>query len=78
MTAWSKIRKRRNQSWIKFKTFLGGTEWTEWGQENDDDDEEADDYDDDECIRQGEGLCNEAQVSCFVEVSALKSERQRE
>lgn len=50
-------------------------QWTELGQENGgDDDEEAGDYDD-ECIRQGEGLCNEAQVSCFVEVSALKSER---
>lgn len=44
---------------------------------NGDDDEEADDYDD-ECIRQGEGLCIEAQVSCFVEVSALKSDRWRE
>lgn len=41
--------------------------WTEWGQENDDDD-----YDDDECKRQGEGLCIEAQVSCFVEVSLKK------
>lgn len=36
--------------------------WTEWSQENGDNDEEADDYDD-ECIRKGEGLCNEAQVS---------------
>lgn len=57
---------------------FGVTWWTEWGQENsDDDDEEADDYDD-ECIRQGEGLCYEAQVSCFVKVLALKSERRRE
>lgn len=36
--------------------------WTEWSQENGENDEEADDYDD-ECIRKGEGLCNEAQVS---------------
>lgn len=56
---------------------MGGTTISERCHENGGDDEEADDYDD-ECIRQGEGLCNEAQVSCFVEVSALKSERWRE
>lgn len=56
---------------------MGGTTISEKCHENGDDDEEADDYDD-ECIRRGEGLCNEAQVSCFVEVSALKSERRRE
>lgn len=55
--------------------------WTEWGQDNDDDgddDEEEDDDYDDECIRQGEGLCIEAQVSCFVKVSTLKSDGWRE
>lgn len=51
--------------------------WTEWGHGDDDDDGEDDDYDD-ECIRQGGGLCIEAQVSCFVEVSALKSDGWRE
>lgn len=48
---------------------FGVARWTEWSQENGDDDEEADDYDD-ECIRQGEGLCNEAQVSFCWGVSS--------
>lgn len=51
--------------------FLGWHDGQNGVKKNGDDDEEADDYDD-ECIRQGEGLCNEAQVSRFVEVSALK------
>lgn len=39
------------------------------GSEDGGDDDEDDDYDDDECMRQGEGLYFEAQVTCLVEVS---------
>lgn len=50
------------------------------GGDDDDGDNDDDDYDD-ECMRQGEGLNIEAQVTCLVEVSqwvVLKSDGQRE